>query len=573
VLETESSSPTFASISDSSLTPGSVVFSGTGGLLSQNNSNLFWDNSNLELGIGTSTPSKRLHLAGTTSSHRMQIDTGINFSIVPNLGAGAGSGELVADAAGLLSVGVYRYTMAYYTALGQTTPNVEVFNITTDATHKKVLVTLPISTDYRVVGRKLYRSLVDQQVWTGGLVIQIANNTQTQYTDNTPDGSLGANNYFVANGTNSYFVVNDTRASVLDPNLVTLGPYAGGLLTTGGRSVFVGPYAGYRFTTTSDNTALGYYTFINATSGSSGTAVGTYAGYSNTNSTGNTYLGSYCGFSQTSGTYNTFLGSNVMANQSVAARAINYSTMIGYTAGYGASGDNQIFIGYKAGAYETAASKLMVDAFDRSTEAAGRTGAILYGVMSSTAANQTLTVNASLGVTSLTASKLVKTDANKVLISVDGGTVPVGAVMLWPGTRATIPSGWQECDGTNGTPDYRAYFVRGAATSVEPSDVAAGSDTHCHPFAAGTNTASASISHTHTFSVSTTANACSSTCSITSSGATAVSLGTHTHSISCSGTTGSCDPSHCHSVASISTCVCSVIPVAHKTALYIMFMG
>lgn len=48
-----SSSPTFANITDSGLTLGSVVFAGTGGLLSQNNSNFFWDNSNLALGIGT----------------------------------------------------------------------------------------------------------------------------------------------------------------------------------------------------------------------------------------------------------------------------------------------------------------------------------------------------------------------------------------------------------------------------------------------------------------------------------------------------------------------------------------
>lgn len=48
-----SSSPSFTNLTVSSLTSGSVVFAGTGGLLSQNNANFYWDNSNLALGIGT----------------------------------------------------------------------------------------------------------------------------------------------------------------------------------------------------------------------------------------------------------------------------------------------------------------------------------------------------------------------------------------------------------------------------------------------------------------------------------------------------------------------------------------
>jgi hypothetical protein len=36
-------------------TQGSIVFAGSGGTYSQNNSNLFWDNTNLQLGIGTNS--------------------------------------------------------------------------------------------------------------------------------------------------------------------------------------------------------------------------------------------------------------------------------------------------------------------------------------------------------------------------------------------------------------------------------------------------------------------------------------------------------------------------------------
>jgi hypothetical protein len=45
-------------------TAGSVVFAGASGVYSQDNANLFWDNTNDRLGIGTSTPSYKLEVTG-----------------------------------------------------------------------------------------------------------------------------------------------------------------------------------------------------------------------------------------------------------------------------------------------------------------------------------------------------------------------------------------------------------------------------------------------------------------------------------------------------------------------------
>jgi len=52
----------------SGLTSGSVPFIGTGGLVSQNNNNFFWDITNNRLGIGTNTPNNTLEVAGTTAA-------------------------------------------------------------------------------------------------------------------------------------------------------------------------------------------------------------------------------------------------------------------------------------------------------------------------------------------------------------------------------------------------------------------------------------------------------------------------------------------------------------------------
>ncbi|HHT9131810.1 MAG TPA: hypothetical protein ACFYED_04920 [Candidatus Tripitaka californicus] len=50
------------SLKATSLTTGSVPFIGTGGLFTEDNGYLYWDNSSKNLGIGTNSPSARLHL-------------------------------------------------------------------------------------------------------------------------------------------------------------------------------------------------------------------------------------------------------------------------------------------------------------------------------------------------------------------------------------------------------------------------------------------------------------------------------------------------------------------------------
>jgi len=59
--------------------------------------------------------------------------------------------------------------------------------------------------------------------------------------------------------------------------------------------------------------------------------------------------------------------------------------------------------------------------------------------------------------------------------------VPVGSIIIWSGAIVDIPSGWQLCNGTNGTPDLRNRFVVGAGDTYAV-DANGGAVNHDHNF-------------------------------------------------------------------------------------------
>lgn len=63
--------------------------------------------------------------------------------------------------------------------------------------------------------------------------------------------------------------------------------------------------------------------------------------------------------------------------------------------------------------------------------------------------------------------------------------VPTGAIIMWSGSIATIPSGWLLCNGSSGTPDLRDRFIVGAGTTYAVA-------------ATGGSANAVVVSHTHT---------------------------------------------------------------------------
>jgi len=69
--------------------------------------------------------------------------------------------------------------------------------------------------------------------------------------------------------------------------------------------------------------------------------------------------------------------------------------------------------------------------------------------------------------------------------------LPVGIITIWSGSTASIPFGWQLCNGTNGTPDLRDKFVVGAGSTYSVGDTG-GEATHVL-------TTAEMPAHTHTY--------------------------------------------------------------------------
>ena len=69
--------------------------------------------------------------------------------------------------------------------------------------------------------------------------------------------------------------------------------------------------------------------------------------------------------------------------------------------------------------------------------------------------------------------------------TVAAAAFPVGGIIMWSGSVASIPSGWALCNGSNGTPDLRNRFVVGAGSTYAVD-------------ATGGSADAIAVSHTHT---------------------------------------------------------------------------
>jgi microcystin-dependent protein len=84
-----------------------------------------------------------------------------------------------------------------------------------------------------------------------------------------------------------------------------------------------------------------------------------------------------------------------------------------------------------------------------------------------------------------------------------GATIPAGLISLWSGSIGSIPSGWNLCDGSNGTPNLTDRFIVGAGSTYAVNGTGGVSSVTLttNNMPAHTHTATSTVTdpgHTHT---------------------------------------------------------------------------
>ena len=286
----------------------------------------------------------KFHIYGDSANDYGKVDTGIDFisvakpdyiTTLTNLGAGN------------VDIGEHHYHVEYYTAWGST--GIKVYysapSITLGST-SEVRVTIPVSSDYRVIGRRIYRTKADESSWVGYLLADIPNNTATTYDDNTADAGLPASlsyMYYYPNKAIPLIMIDEESALVIAEGATSLGYQTG----VGGEGVSIGDYAGQDLSITAvQNTLIGSRAGRNLVTGISNTIIGSSAGSTLTAASNNIIIGRQALDSGTGGGHNMIIGNS--AGRYVAG---SYNVFIGSYAGGGSAIGNSarnIGIGYSA---------------------------------------------------------------------------------------------------------------------------------------------------------------------------------------------------------------------------------
>lgn len=294
---------------------------------------------------------------------------------------------LIATATGNVDNGTHSYKVTFVNASGETELGTVSNTVTVDASNKQVALSdIPVSSSLGVTARKIYRTKAGFSNYN--YLATLNDNSTTTYTDNIADSSLTE-----ANSENKE---NDSFGKIFIDGVERL------TLTT--TNNFIGSYAGL-FTTGIHNTAIGYQSLSQNTSGQNNIAIGgKQVLYQNTTGSSNIAVGYQSAFGNTTGDYNTTIGHQSLVTNS--------------------TGTNNVAIGAYAGYYETGSNAFYVNNQDRSTTAGDKAKSLFYGVFAATVAGQSLTINATTNISSLTASEIVITDGSKNIVSAAVETYP-----------------------------------------------------------------------------------------------------------------------------------------------------
>lgn len=215
-------------------------------------------------------------------------------------------------------------------------------------------------------------------------------------------------------GTNNTSLAQDALKNVLGDLNTAVGYAAGYSITTGDGNTVMAPNALYNLTTGDYNVAYGY---------GAGQKMGT------------------------SSTRNVLIGSSTFA--SGATGVYSYNTALGHQAGYTSVGSRNLFLGCFAGCYNTASDIFCVNNRDQGSEANDIAKSLMYGVMASTVAGQSLRINGSI-----TTPLFIKTEGKTVASLTAAATAGAGARDFVTDATATTFASAVTGGGSNKVPVY-----------------------------------------------------------------------------------------------------------------------
>lgn len=348
-----------------------------------------WTEASGYLGVG-GTPSTKLHIVGTSATlDVIRTDQGLDF--YPITKPASMSVALAGAGVGNVNNGLHYYFVTYYSLTGETdasaAASVTVVDATTDG---KVTVTIPVSSDYRTVGRKIYRtSAASLPYGDPYLLATVANNTDVTYLDNIADASRPGTTsvYYRENTTNRFVTVAGTASMFLGSTSSAFG--TGALLglaagtNIGGQNTAFGANAGRNVTTGTRNNFIGNSAGSSCTGGSDNVLIGDSAGALIANGATNVFIGRNTAYNQT-GSYNVALGSG--AGFGTAGASGSQNTLLGFGSGYAVStGSSNTLIGLSAGNNITSGStNIILGTYVTAPVATGsrqlNIGNLLYGI-------------------------------------------------------------------------------------------------------------------------------------------------------------------------------------------------
>lgn len=132
-------------------------------------------------------------------------------------------------------------------------------------------------------------------------------------------------------------------------------------------------------------------------------------------------------------------------------------------------------------------------------------GSTIYATVSTASFTTVTTINisASANITSSLSSfgLSILSNAADAIPRGLGRFTPVGGIIMWSGSIASVPQGWALCDGTNGTPDLRNRFIVGAGSTYAVAATGGTADasvvTHSHAVTATGTSGGQSQTHSH----------------------------------------------------------------------------